>query len=549
MKYEVIGWTESGTSLYPRHQIITAAVDAAVIKEIVKNGYLFGGDAHEYYCPVLNDGTYVSYSWRGWGRIMALAHGVTGEYSYMFGYMDMCIKPKAIKKPRCDAINDKLIVPKETLVETFDMRLADDMFEAVKLGTKTVEIRLFDDKRKLVDIGDFIRFSKMSDPSQKIRRRVVDIELAENFENLFTENRYKEDKIWEKELRFTPVQLGAPENSTVEELVEGMRKFYTEEQEEKDGVIAFIMEKPNHTLRTRFLADMFSYESDILLDEKFSAPNISKKECESLLNAHYDYSAIEGVFQAVSEEITERSCKFFTDYNEEYDVDVNVMLRKTLKNLFGKEKQLKEIRDYYCIATYIEIFAVFTEDSEGPKPILSLDEDILKFLHETGAELKFDYYIFNETNRKIEIIKNPTCKTYFSIDFNIDEAKNAELLGKKRDCAPEEIGIFNKPEVEQYIKDIFGVTPKFNRRSFIIGLNETYDSDVNEMIRKTLNNLLGKEEQINTLKTKFSLTTSLEIVPYIATENPDRQYLSLDKDILEFLYDTGTIMDLDYYII
>ncbi len=146
-------------------------------------------------------------------------------------------------------------------------------------------------------------------------------------------------------------------------------------------------------------------------------------------------------------------------------------------------------------------------------------------------------------------MENPTCKTYFSINFEIDVTKNAALLRQKNDCAPEEIGISNKPEVEQYIKENFGVTPEWNRRSFIIGLNEDYDFDVNVMIRKTLENLLGKEEQINILKTKFSLSTSLEIVPYIVAENPDRQYLSLDKDILEFLYFTGTVMDLDCYII
>lgn len=139
MRYEVIGWVDCELSEYPKHKNITAPIDAVIIKEIRKHSYLFGGDAHERYCPLLNDGTYVRYSWRGWGRIMALAHGYD-ESDYMMAYMDDMIDSKVLKYPDTLEIDESLIVLKENLADTFRMHLSDDMFHAIKDGTKTVEI-------------------------------------------------------------------------------------------------------------------------------------------------------------------------------------------------------------------------------------------------------------------------------------------------------------------------------------------------------------------------------------------------------------------------
>lgn len=236
MRYEVIGWIDCELSDYPKHKYITAPIDAVIIKEIRKHGYLFGGDAHERYCPLLNDGTYVRYSWRGWGRIMALAHGYD-ESEYMMAYMDDMIDPKMRKYPQDLDINDSRIVLKDSLVETFVMHLRDDMFYAIKEGTKTVEVRLFDEKRKLIDIGDYIEFIKM-DNTEHIKKRVVDLRIKRTFKELFE----RDIDLRKKELYFTPLQLGASKHSSIDTLVQGMYKYYPKEQEKKYGVIAFILE-------------------------------------------------------------------------------------------------------------------------------------------------------------------------------------------------------------------------------------------------------------------------------------------------------------------
>lgn len=90
--YKVIGWTDWDGNDYPVNKGSVAA-DLAVIECIRKNGYAFGGDSHqnkEGCCPVLNDGTKVRYSMRGWGSIMASALDIDDSdgYAYMEWYMD-----------------------------------------------------------------------------------------------------------------------------------------------------------------------------------------------------------------------------------------------------------------------------------------------------------------------------------------------------------------------------------------------------------------------------------------------------------------------------
>ncbi len=89
-----------------------------------------------------------------------------------------------------------------------------------------------------------------------------------------------------------------------------------------------------------------------------------------------------------------------------------------------------------------------------------------------------------------------------------------------------------------------------SEHGFYIGFNDVYDVDVNVMIRVSLTSLFGKEEKLKTLQKLFGATATLEVVPYISKDgNYPRQILSLDNDIIEFLYKSGAGFDLDYYVI
>ena len=82
-----------------------------------------------------------------------------------------------------------------------------------------------------------------------------------------------------------------------------------------------------------------------------------------------------------------------------------------------------------------------------------------------------------------------------------------------------------------------------------IGFNDTYDVNVNNMFRTTLKDLLGKEERLAELKSELGLDYYLVAVPEIAATGDEvHQILSLDADIVEFLYLSKTTHDLDYCI-
>ena len=82
-----------------------------------------------------------------------------------------------------------------------------------------------------------------------------------------------------------------------------------------------------------------------------------------------------------------------------------------------------------------------------------------------------------------------------------------------------------------------------------IGRNEMYENDINIMVRETLKNLFGKEDILLELKARYELEYVLERVPRIHLNSKgDFPNLSLDEDIVEFMYKTRTIDDLDYLI-
>ena len=97
------------------------------------------------------------------------------------------------------------------------MKLKESPFERIKNGTKTVEFRLFDEKRQQIKVGDQIEFSKLPDLQEKILVDVVELYREDTFESLFRKLYSDEDEIKRK--------------------TKAMYNFYTSEDEKKDGVL------------------------------------------------------------------------------------------------------------------------------------------------------------------------------------------------------------------------------------------------------------------------------------------------------------------------
>lgn len=151
---------------------------------------------------------------------------------------------------------------------------------------------------------------------------------------------------------------------------------------------------------------------------------------------------------------------------------------------------------------------------------------------------------------KNSIITTHDCLTYIAVWLDCDIDKCDAAIVEGRECSPEEIGIYNKDEIENFIIEELGVVPKWDYHLLLIGFNHNYDVDVNNMIRVTLKDLFGKEEKLKQLMDKFSIQVTLEIAPYIVyDDNKPNQILSLDKDIIEFLYKSKIDLNLDYSVI
>ena len=106
--------------------------------------------------------------------------------------------------------------------------LHPDIFELVKDGKKDVEVRLNDEKRQKLKVGDTLIFLKRPDELEKVEAKVIGLEYFNDF--IEVANHYKMERIHQPEL-------------TKEEYVNDMQRFYSKEEQNKYGVVCIIYEK------------------------------------------------------------------------------------------------------------------------------------------------------------------------------------------------------------------------------------------------------------------------------------------------------------------
>ncbi len=103
------------------------------------------------------------------------------------------------------------------------MRLVDFAFKAMKDGRKDIEVRLNDEKRQLIKIGDIIEFTNL-DTGETIVSRVI--------------NLYKYDSFLELFKFFPHSRLGLKDTDDVSI----MNNFYTLEEQKKYGALGIQIE-------------------------------------------------------------------------------------------------------------------------------------------------------------------------------------------------------------------------------------------------------------------------------------------------------------------
>ena len=68
-----------------------------------------------------------------------------------------------------------------------EMKLQPEYYDFILTGTKRIEIRLFDEKRQQIKIGDTIKFLKEPDLNESFNAKVTGLLRYNSFEDMFND--------------------------------------------------------------------------------------------------------------------------------------------------------------------------------------------------------------------------------------------------------------------------------------------------------------------------------------------------------------------------
>jgi ASC-1-like (ASCH) protein len=105
------------------------------------------------------------------------------------------------------------------------MKLAPAPFAQIACGKKTIECRLYDEKRRMVALGDTIVFERIDDMSVTLRVRVVGLLRYRRFAMMFAHHSSQ-----------------AFGGISQHELTRQLQAIYSSEQEDRYGVLGIVIE-------------------------------------------------------------------------------------------------------------------------------------------------------------------------------------------------------------------------------------------------------------------------------------------------------------------
>ena len=112
------------------------------------------------------------------------------------------------------------------------MKLHTAPFDMIRCGMKTIELRLYDEKRQMIHQGDLIVFSKSDDLQVQITAEVVGLHIFGSFEEVYRSlplNKcgYRADEV---------------ENASAEDML----AYYSAEQQRRFGVVGIEIQVQNN---------------------------------------------------------------------------------------------------------------------------------------------------------------------------------------------------------------------------------------------------------------------------------------------------------------
>ena len=106
------------------------------------------------------------------------------------------------------------------------MNLNNEPFKLIDNGTKTIELRLNDEKRRLLKIKDYIEFNNRS-TNEKLLVEIEDLTVCNNFEELY--------KLFDKiSMGYKDTEIANPKD---------MEEYYSPEEQKKYGVLGIKVKK------------------------------------------------------------------------------------------------------------------------------------------------------------------------------------------------------------------------------------------------------------------------------------------------------------------
>ena len=108
-----------------------------------------------------------------------------------------------------------------------NMKLQPQYYNYILNGTKRIEIRLYDEKRQQIKIGDIIKFIKEPNLDESFEVKVIGLIRYNSFSEMFKD---------------FDISLLADKRMTKDELINALEQFYTKEEQQKYGVLGIRIE-------------------------------------------------------------------------------------------------------------------------------------------------------------------------------------------------------------------------------------------------------------------------------------------------------------------
>ncbi len=192
------------------------------------------------------------------------------------------------------------------------MNLHATPFEMIERGIKTIERRLYDEKRRLIKVGDEIVFTHSKDSTRTLHCRVMALHIFSSFEELYN--------------TLPLLKCGYTEDDIDTASPDDMQFYYTKEQQKQNGVVG---------IEIQLMPKLCIFDLDgTVLDTVGSIAHygnlaLEKHGIEPIDVREYQYFAGDGAKILIKRMLNYRGCysdelhaSVFRLYNEMYNADV-----------------------------------------------------------------------------------------------------------------------------------------------------------------------------------------------------------------------------------